>query len=348
MHALLELTEKSRDPASYFRAPPFRRFVEAAESEKPVFAGLLTIGSVQSAGVTLQARVFHRDRQVLVVCEHDAPALARTNRELAILLEEVSNLQRELLKEKRQLTDANRQLANLNREKDSWLGTVAHDLRNPLSTVQALSQVLETSALSPERSSAALATMRRALRTMVTLIDDLLDASAIERGALELRRVVVTIEGFIASVLELNQPLAAAKGIVLSSEIDPAARTGWFDPNRIAQVLNNLISNALKFSPPNTRVMLGVRKTATELEFWVEDQGLGIQRGEIGAAFGEFSKTSTRPTAGERSSGLGLAICKRIVSLHGGTIGVDSEWGRGSRFHFHLPVEATKETSVRP
>jgi signal transduction histidine kinase len=339
MDALLELTEGNRDPASYFQAPPFERFVAAAESEEPVYTGLITIGSAHGAGITLQGRAFHRNGQVLVVCEPDTPALARAHRELGTLFEEVSNLQRELLKEKRELTDANRKLASLNREKDSWLGTVAHDLRNPLATVQVLSQILETPGLSQARSAAALATVRRALRTMVTLIDNLLDAAAIERGALELRRAVVTIDGFIASVLELNQPIAAAKGIALACELDPAARTGWFDAGRIEQVLNNLISNALKFSPPSTRVRLGVRRAGDELELSVEDQGQGIAPTELEAAFGEFAKTSTRPTAGERSTGLGLAICKRIVSLHGGTMGVDSEPGRGSRFHFRLPVE---------
>jgi hypothetical protein len=122
MIALLKLAHGNRAPTSYFLAPPFARFVEAIEAEEPVFTGLLTIGNPHTPGVSLQGRAFHRHGQVLVVCEHDAPALARANRELAVLLEEVANLQRELLKEKRELTDANRQLAKLNREKDSWLG----------------------------------------------------------------------------------------------------------------------------------------------------------------------------------------------------------------------------------
>jgi signal transduction histidine kinase len=344
MTALLELAEGNRNSASYFHAPPFARFVEAAESREPVFTGLFTIGSPHGPGVSLHGRAFHRDGQVLVVCEHDAPALARANRELAVLLEEVNNLQRELLKEKRALTEANRQLARANREKDSWLGTVAHDLRNPLTTIQLLSQVLERPEVGRARISAAAATIRQALQRMVTLIDDLLDAAEIERGTLELRRKTVTIDHFVDSVLALNRPLAATKDITLARDLDPAARTGWFDPARIEQVLNNLVNNALKFSLPKTRVIVGVKRSMSDLEFWVEDQGLGIKPGELAGVFGEFSKTSTRPTAGERSTGLGLAICKRIISLHGGTIGVQSEPGRGSRFHFRLPAEAPNET----
>jgi signal transduction histidine kinase len=341
MGALLELAQGNPDPARYFQTPPFARLAQSVESEEPVFTGLLTIGNPQSAGVTLQGRAFHRHGQVLVACEPDAPAMARVNRELATLLEELSVLQRELLKEKRALTEANQELSRLNREKDSWLGTVAHDLRNPLATIQLLSQVLETPGLSPARMSAAGAIIQQALQRTVTLIDDLLDAAAIERGTLELKREVVAIDDFVDSVLVLNQPLAAAKGITLAREVDPAARTGWFDPKRIEQVVSNLISNAVKFSPPNTRAIVGVKRSDRELEVWVQDEGQGIQPGELGAAFGEFSRTSTRPTAGERSTGLGLAICKRIVALHGGTIHAESEPGRGSRFYFRLPLEPT-------
>src|SRR5262249_38244955 len=98
MDAVLELTQGNRNPASYFQSPPFERFVGAAESEEPVYTGLITVGSAHSPGIALRGRVFHRDGQVLVVCEPDTPALVRAHRELGRLFEEVSNLQRQLLK----------------------------------------------------------------------------------------------------------------------------------------------------------------------------------------------------------------------------------------------------------
>jgi signal transduction histidine kinase len=340
MRALLSLPPDSCDATDHFRAPPFSRFAEAPESKEPVFAGRLTLGGGAGVGVTLEGHAFHRNAQVLIVCEQNMRELEHSNRELASLVEEISGLRRDLLKQKRNLTEATVRLSEMNRDKDLWLGTVAHDLRTPLSTIQMLSQIIGTPGLDRARSSTAVGTIQRALKTMLGLIDSLLDASAIERGALKLRPTDVAVEALVDAVLELNQPIAAAKGIALVSQLDPAAQHGWFDPNRIEQVLNNLISNALKFSPPKTRVTLGARRKEAMLEFWVEDQGMGIRSSEIGAAFEEFSQTSTRPTAGERSTGLGLAICKRIVSQHGGSMSVQSEPGRGSCFHFTLRSEA--------
>ncbi len=103
-------------------------------------------------------------------------------------------------------------------------------------------------------------------------------------------------------------------------------------------MLNNLLSNAFKYSPSQTVVTLRVRASSGNLEFSVSDQGPGIPPEEIPKLFGAFQRTSIKPTAGEDSSGLGLCICKKIVELHGGTIGVESEVGRGSRFFFHLPL----------
>lgn len=340
MSALLELEGGNAQPSAFFRAPPFASFVRAAESGEPAFTGLITIGNARDSGVTLEGRAFHRNGQVLIVCEHNAPELARGNAELAVLNQEVNNLQRALLKEKRALSEANSRLEALLKEKDRFVGIAAHDLRSPLMTIQLTTGVLDTPGLAPEHRASAVGSIRRAAGAMVNLVNDLLDISAIKRGTLELKRAQVPIGPFLSSVVALNEPVAAAKGIALTCDLRlSASTTGWFDPNRIEQVLNNLLSNAFKFSQPNTCVKLGVRSVGAELELWVEDQGLGIDAGEIEGAFDEFSKTSTRPTAGERSTGLGLAICKRIVSLHGGTIGVRSAPGQGSRFHFRLPMQ---------
>jgi two-component system, response regulator PhcR len=111
-----------------------------------------------------------------------------------------------------------------------------------------------------------------------------------------------------------------------------------FDQERIRQVLNNLLSNAIKFSPAHTLVRLTVLPKPTGVEFSVIDQGQGIRVEEQSMLFGAFQRTSTKPAAGEHSTGLGLSICKKIVELHGGTIGVQSEVGRGSRFFFTLPI----------
>jgi two-component system response regulator PhcR len=112
------------------------------------------------------------------------------------------------------------------------------------------------------------------------------------------------------------------------------------DPEHVEQVLSNLLNNAAKFSHPGTTVSLKVREAAGTLEFAVSDQGLGIRRQELPKLFREFQQTSTRPTGGEQVGGLGLTICKCLVELHGGQIGVESELSTGSRFWFRLPLAA--------
>jgi signal transduction histidine kinase len=134
-----------------------------------------------------------------------------------------------------------------------------------------------------------------------------------------------------------NRLLAERKKISLVIQGAESLPAITFDRERIRQVLNNLLSNAIKFSPPQTVVTLEARAVALGVEFSVTDQGPGIRPEDQVKLFGAFQRLSTKPTAGESSTGLGLSICKKIVELHGGTIGVDSEVGQGSRFSFILP-----------
>jgi two-component system, response regulator PhcR len=132
--------------------------------------------------------------------------------------------------------------------------------------------------------------------------------------------------------------LAERKKIHLVTKIAAGLPTVLFDKERIQQVLNNLLSNAIKFSLVHTGVILEAYPVPGGVTFAVTDQGQGIRPEELDRLFGAFHRLSTKPTAGERSTGLGLSICKKIVELHGGTIGVESEVGRGSRFSFTLPI----------
>jgi len=171
----------------------------------------------------------------------------------------------------------------------------------------------------------------------VRLLDDLLDLAQIERGQIELRPAAVDLGAFLGEVVEANRLIADRKGITLASELPPEPITAWFDRDRIEQVLNNLISNAVKFSRSDTTVTIGATATADEIRIAVVDQGQGIHPEETERIFNAFARGSARPTAGERSTGLGLTICKHIVALHSGRIEVNSEVGRGSRFVVVLP-----------
>jgi len=132
--------------------------------------------------------------------------------------------------------------------------------------------------------------------------------------------------------------LARAKSIELCLEAAENLPVVVMDPQRISQVLNNLITNAIKFSHPETRIVLGAEATPSALRVWVRDEGQGIPAEDLPKLFREFGRASTRATQGEKSTGLGLAIVKRIVEAHGGRVGVESRVGEGSTFFFTLPL----------
>jgi hypothetical protein len=175
--------------------------------------------------------------------------------------------------------------------------------------------------------------------TMLNLLNDLLDVSAIESGQLELDLRPVDVAAYLRDVHTANAMLARAKDIELALDLPADLPAVGMDANRINQVINNLITNAIKFSFPKTTITLRARVAGNELLVSVQDQGLGIPEQEMGKLFTDFGRTSVRPTGGEKSTGLGLAIVKRMVEAHGGRIWVESQVGVGSVFTFALPVK---------
>ncbi|MBI5209829.1 MAG: DUF3365 domain-containing protein [Elusimicrobia bacterium] len=235
------------------------------------------------------------------------------------------------------LSRQNEALAGLNATKDRFLGMAAHDIRNPLSVIYSALKVLQPE--SEGKPHAALVDlMASSADRMLKLVTDLLDVSKINSGHLDLRLKEVDVAALVREAVAASAPIAHQKHIALRHETPQGLGTASLDPDRIRQVLDNLISNAIKFSCIDTTVTVGASKRDKTLSLWVQDQGLGIRPEDRPKLFGEFSKTSSRPTAGESTHGLGLAICKRLVELHGGAIEVDSEPGRGSRFTVVLPA----------
>ncbi|MBN9689276.1 MAG: hypothetical protein J0M24_03475 [Verrucomicrobia bacterium] len=173
---------------------------------------------------------------------------------------------------------------------------------------------------------------------MLHLVSDLLDVSSIESGELKLNRQPADLVRLIEHNVTLNRVLASRKRIDLVFNAPPAAPVLTFDAGKIEQVLNNLISNALKFSHSGTRVIVRSEFTPQSVTVSVRDQGQGIPAADLARLFKPFSKASVRSTAGEPSTGLGLAIVRRIVESHGGRIWVESIVGQGSTFIFTLPV----------
>lgn len=247
--------------------------------------------------------------------------------------------EREIAKQK--LEETLRELQALNTRKDQFLGMAVHDLRGPINNVRIASNLLIEYEFSAVEQTEILSTIYQTSEKMLNLINDLLDINAIESGKLELKLIDVNIAEFIERISRMNNRLGEQKGIQLHVDLAQSPVNATFDPQRIEQVLDNLIGNAFKFSHRDTTVKLTVMQDDGQLKFSVQDEGQGIKAEELDQLFGSFQRTSTLPTANESSSGLGLSICKRIVEQHGGTIRVDSTYGEGSTFSFSFPMKHT-------
>jgi signal transduction histidine kinase len=242
----------------------------------------------------------------------------------------------------RELQEKNIALEEMNTLKNEFLGMAAHDLRSPMGNIQNLAElILDHDGEMGQEERAEVVTMIHNLsQGMMNLLNDLLDIAAIETGKIDLQPTPVAVRPYLRETEHYHRLLADRKKIHLITEVADNIPLVMFDQDRIRQVLNNLLSNAIKFSPMHTVVQLRVCPTPAGIEFSVLDQGQGIRSEELSKVFGPFQRMSTKPTAGEHSTGLGLSICKKIIELHGGRIGVESEVGRGSRFFFVLPFTA--------
>jgi signal transduction histidine kinase len=262
--------------------------------------------------------------------------------QLSVIVEK-GHLASELAAQKTAIEDQNAELRRLNELKNTFLGIAAHDLRSPIGYIQtATDLLLDKSAWSSKEEWQAylnefLQSLGDQTRHILALLEDLLDVSVIESGRLTLKLEVVEVGDFLREVVSRHVPIAAQKGTRVALDGAPAGAVSA-DPNRLTQVMDNLIANAIKFSPPGSAVQVSAQRDKSSWRVQVKDQGPGITEADRERLFQSFSRLSALPTAGEKSTGLGLAITRRVVEAHGGQIGVDSSPGQGSTFWFTLPV----------
>lgn len=233
-----------------------------------------------------------------------------------------------------------RELEAANEARNKFLGMAAHDLRSPLSGIRGLAEMLEEGDIGPvtdeQRETAA--QIARAARSMLGLINDLLDLATVQAGVFRLVPTEQDPRQLVERTVFLNGAAARRKGITLVPDTHQAPAVWRYDADRLQQVMDNLISNAIKYSPTGTTVSLEVKEEQGGLEVTVEDEGSGVPESERDQLFRDYGRTSVRPTGGEQSTGLGLAICARIVAAHSGKIGFRGRAGGGSVFWFRLPA----------
>jgi signal transduction histidine kinase len=259
------------------------------------------------------------------------------------MYDQMSGLNNELANMQRTLTKRTAELKQMNEFKDQMLGMAAHDLRNPMMLILNYTLFLiedhEEDNIFTDEQFKLVNQMKDSSEYMVQIIEDLLDVAAVESGKIALNKTELNLIEFIKKTALLNQPSANKKEIEMLFDLYENPIIKEIDSRKFKQVLDNLISNAIKYSHSNTTITVGIEKheSSNGVTIFVKDEGQGIPKDELNDLFVPFSKSSVETTAGENSTGLGLAIAKKITEAHGGKIGVESEVGVGSKFFIKLP-----------
>ena len=264
---------------------------------------------------------------------------------------EKMRLQRELKERTRDAEKAQSEAEAANRAKSDFLANMSHELRTPLNSIIGFSEVLEDELLGSLNASQRenVQYILKAGTHLLSLINDILDLSKVEAGKMELEVERLSLSGMLDAALAMQREKALRHGIRLDARMEPA--TGLVieaDERKLKQILFNLLSNAVKFTPDGGSVRVTARGSAgaQEIEISIEDTGIGIKPEDISKLFKEFSQLDSVYDKKYEGTGLGLALTKKLVELHGGRIEVSSEFGRGSRFAVVLPARQPRESSA--
>ncbi len=240
----------------------------------------------------------------------------------------------------KRLVKAHDKLKELNKIKNKFLGMAAHDLRNPLSAIANISQMIRSGMLDNdmEKRNQFLDTIDQTAQHMMSLINDFLSISTIESGHFELRKGRNDLKKIIIQCISMNQNMISKKNMDIKLETDNIPPFE-FDKGKILQVVDNLLNNAVKFSPKGSLIHIDLKEKSGMACVSVKDQGPGISDNDQKKLFSEFQCIEAKPTAGEKGTGLGLTITKKILDAHNGKIEIKSEPDKGSTFRFYLPMK---------
>lgn len=237
----------------------------------------------------------------------------------------------------KELSEANDKLQELDKAKASFYSMISHELRHPITVTKGyLELVTESNSPLDADTRGYLQVAEQNMKNLAEMVDDLLDLSRIEAGFYRVDRQPLHVAGLINQARLAYSGVAASKGVTLSINDTKDLPLVFADPLRIAQVLSNLIENAIKFTPQDGSVILSGREDGNQVELIVSDTGIGIPSEEVDKIFDRFYQIRAADHADHEGSGLGLAICREIIRLHGGRIWAESDLGQGSKFHVTL------------
>jgi signal transduction histidine kinase len=257
-------------------------------------------------------------------------------------------LEEELRQQNYELEQQNRSVQEANRLKTEFVSMVSHELRTPLTSIQGYVELLLEGAGAPDgERRECLDLVKSNADRLLGLISDLLDLSRIEAGRIDLRRAAVELAPLIEGAARSLRPLIEARQQRLALELDDALPPAWADPDRVTQILTNLISNANKYTPVGGSVTVAARRDGESVRVEVRDTGIGLTAEEQAQLFTRFFRARRRAAEPAAGTGLGLVITRLLVELHGGQITVTSAPGQGSIFGFSLPVAPVASGSPR-
>jgi CheY-like chemotaxis protein/two-component sensor histidine kinase len=243
---------------------------------------------------------------------------------------------------------ARRDAEEANRAKDDFLATLSHELRTPLTAILGWSRMLGDNLLEGEDRVQALEAIERNAQLQARLVEDVLDVSRIITGKLKLEVRPTELAAVVEEAVESVLPAAQAKGIRLQRVLDSGASLVSGDPNRLQQVLWNLLSNAIKFTPRDGRVQVRLERVNSHIEIIVTDTGAGIEPSVLPHIFERFRQADSTSTRRHGGLGLGLAIVRHLVEMHGGTVEADSAGiDQGTTFTVKLPLIAARAEEIK-
>jgi two-component system CheB/CheR fusion protein len=261
--------------------------------------------------------------------------------------EQVEQSRSELLDALRANESARKALEAADAAKDRFLAVLSHELRNPLASISGAAELLAPESLPAQDQARAARVIRRQSAAMKVLLGDMLDVSSLRRGRLVLRRDRVSAQSVAEAAVEATRPLIERAGHALAVHVAPQQEI-WLDadPIRLAQVVSNLLSNAAKYTPDGGHLALDVRSDRNEAVFEVSDDGIGMEPHTVEAMFEMFTQSEHAHERAAGGLGIGLALVRSIVELHGGTVRGQSDGrGRGSRFTVRIPQAAPRASA---
>jgi len=251
-----------------------------------------------------------------------------------------AELEAKVVERTRELHEKNAQLIALNQDQNEFLGIAAHDLKNPLSAIQGLSDIIARNFdnLSKEKIVNYSNMIYISSRKMFELIKNLLDVNRIESGKITVNLEPVNLISVAKELADSYQERSKAKNITIHFQATEARYMALLDRNVIYQVLDNLISNAVKYTYQGSNIYVNLSQNEKHTHCFIKDEGPGIAEQDLPKLFGKFTRLSTKPTGGEHSTGLGLFIVKKLVEAMSGDVWCESEIGKGSTFAIKFPL----------